>query len=175
MLSLRPATAEHLAFCESLSRSNMAAYHAARGIAWEPQLFLASWAEFENFLIYSDDMLVGLLRMLAKQDTLEIRDLQLAPSHTGKGIGTWAIGRATTMAAERGIPQLRLRVLEENPAHRLYLRLGFKAAGSVDGKVLMTLAVPPNRSFKPNPPRYADDPDGSTLHSASDTTHGGSA
>src|SRR3546814_14955052 len=88
MLSLRPATAEHLAFCESLSRSNMAAYHAARGIAWEPQLFLASWAEFENFLIYSDDMLVGLLRMLAKQDTLEIRDLQLAPSHTGKGIGT---------------------------------------------------------------------------------------
>lgn len=33
----------------------------------------------------------------------------------------------------------------------------------------------PNRSFKPNPPRYTMDPDGSALSSTSDTTRGGSA
>lgn len=35
--------------------------------------------------------------------------------------------------------------------------------------------TPPNSSFKPNPPRYSIDPDGSALSSTSDTTRGGSA
>jgi hypothetical protein len=43
-------------------------------------------------------------------------------------------------------------------------------------KAIRSLAgAPPNRSFKPNPPRNAIAPDGSALISASDTTRGGSA
>src|SRR5690606_1993267 len=33
----------------------------------------------------------------------------------------------------------------------------------------------PNKSFKPNPPSYAVDPDGARLHLASETGRGGSA
>jgi hypothetical protein len=40
---------------------------------------------------------------------------------------------------------------------------------------MRTVANSPNRSFKPNPPRYDFAPDGSGLISASDTAHGGSA
>ena len=152
-LSLRPADDQELAFCESLNRRNMSEYLAARDIAWDPCGFLASWAEFENFVILADAHLVGLLRLVPEQDALGLRDLQIIPERQGRGIGSWAVGQAKAIATSRGFYRLRLRVYEENPAKALYARLGFNAGSIVGGTVHMTLELPPNSSFKPNPLR----------------------
>lgn len=124
-LSLRPATAHDFAFCEHLSRSNMAGYHAARGIVWDPQRFRASWAEFENLMIMAGDDAAGLLRLLPEGEALGLRDLQVVPSRQGQGIGGWAVRQAQAIALQRGHPRLQLRVYAENPARKLYARLGF--------------------------------------------------
>ena len=139
--SIRPALDSDVAFCESLSRSNMALYHAAHGVEWNTERFIAGWPHFENFMLEVDGAIVGLVRLLVVDDALEIRDLQLLAAHRGCGTGTWAIGWAKAEAARRGLDTLRLRVFRENPALRLYQRLGFRT-DSIDatGKVHMSYA-----------------------------------
>lgn len=143
-LHLRPATDADFAFCEALSRSNMAPYFAARGIVWDPGRYRAGWARFEGHVISADGQPAGLLQLLMVDGALEIRDLQVAPEHRGVGIGSWAVAQAKSMAASRGIGRLRLRVFADNPAMRLYTRLGFKR-DAMDGTVVhMSHALPPD-------------------------------
>ena len=142
-LALRPATEAERAFCEALTRSNLSAYLAARGIPWDAGVYRASWHTFENLMIVADDRIAGLLRLRAERDALEIRDLQVVAASQGQGVGGWAIGQAKALAADRGLDVVRLRVFEENPASALYARLGFEVGAVVAGKVEMTCAVPP--------------------------------
>jgi ribosomal protein S18 acetylase RimI-like enzyme len=148
-LSLRPASEADLDFCERLSRSNMAAYRSARGIVWDSQRYLTSWAQFENFVIVANGIPVGTLRLLEVDGALEIRDLQVLPSQHGQGIGTWAINQAQTLATNRGTTALRLRVFPDNPAQHLYSRLGFEVVEVDDGIVHMARRLPTDNSFKP--------------------------
>ena len=142
-LQLRPAQERDFAFCESLSRSNMASYRSARGIAWDPNRFLASWAQFETSVICAGDLRAVFLALLVVDEALEIRDLHVAPAHRNHGIGTWAIAQAKSEAASRALEALRLRVYADNPARHLYARLGFKADSTDDGVLHMTYRLPP--------------------------------
>ena len=142
-LSLRTADDQERAFCEALNRRNMSGYLATRGVAWDSSRFLASWAQFENLMILAESQVVGLLRLMSEQDALGIRDLQVVPEHQGRGVGSWAVAQAWSMAASRGFRHLRLRVYEENPAKALYARLGFKVVAIVKGTIHMTSDLPP--------------------------------
>jgi len=141
-LSLRTALQADFPFCERLHRLSMASYLSARGICWDPHRYLASWAQFENLVISVDGQSVGLLRLCVVDGALEIRDLQLVPSHRNRGIGAWAVARANSEAVTRGIGELRLRVYEENPARRLYGRLGFQVEAIDGGTVHMSYRFP---------------------------------
>lgn len=141
-LSLRPADAHDFAFCESLSRRNMATYLAVRGIAWDPERFRSSWAQFENLVILAGPDAVGLLRLLSEDDALGLRDLQLVHERQGQGIGTWALRQAQAFAIGRGLRCVQLRVYAENPARALYARLGFAVEAVVDGTVHMAWPAP---------------------------------
>jgi ribosomal protein S18 acetylase RimI-like enzyme len=148
-LQLRPALETDRAFCESLHRSNMASYLSARGIVWNQNRFLESWTQFDNFVVSLDDQDVGLLRMLLADGALEIRDLQVLAKHRDCGIGAWAVAQAKSHAESLGLGELRLRVFADNPAQRLYTRLGFKVA-AVDGDVVhMSHTLPPGDPFEP--------------------------
>jgi ribosomal protein S18 acetylase RimI-like enzyme len=131
----------------------MASYHAARGIVWDPDRFLATWVQFDNLVICADDLPVGLLRLLVVGGALEIRDLQVVPAYRSRGIGTWAVAQAKSEAASRGLEELRLRVYTDNPARHLYARLGFKADSIDNGVIHMSHGLPPGNSIKPNPLR----------------------
>ena len=139
---LHPATAHDFAFCEHLSRSNMAGYRAARGIAWDPARFRASWAEFENLMVLAGDDPVGVLRLLPEGEALGLRDLQVVPSRQGQGIGGWAVRQAQALAVQGGHPRLQLRVYADNPARRLYARLGFTVESETGGALHMAWSPP---------------------------------
>ena len=144
-LTLRPADDGDFEFCESLNRRSMGKYLAARGIAWDPVRFRASWAEFENLIIVADSKAVGLLRLLPENDALGLRDLQVLPGLRGQGIGTWAVRQVQSMAARRGYRRVQLRVYQENPARALYARLGFEGGRVLGGTVHMACPVVPRQ------------------------------
>ncbi|MEJ7746389.1 MAG: GNAT family N-acetyltransferase [Luteimonas sp.] len=131
----------------------MASYLSTRGIAWDPRRYHDSWIQFENLVISGNDIPVGVLRLLAVDGALEIRDLQVLPSHTGRGVGTWAVEQAKAQAIGRGMAELRLRVYAENPARRLYTRLGFRVVANDNGVIHMAHALPPGHASKPKSPR----------------------
>ena len=148
-LVLRHAEETDLAFCESLNRGNMSHYLADREITWDRERFLRSWADFENFVIQLAAQDVGLLRLTPEQNGLGLRDLQILPTHQNRGIGSWAVRQAKVIAASRGFQRLQLRVYDDNPAKRLYARMGFQAELEAAGTVHMVYELPPNNSFKP--------------------------
>ena len=148
-LVLRHAEETDLAFCESLNRGNMSHYLADREITWDRERFLRSWADFENFVIQLAAQDVGLLRLTPEQNGLGLRDLQILPTHQNLGIGSWAVRQAQVIAASRGFHRLQLRVYEDNPAKRLYVRMGFQTELEAAGTVHMVYELPPNNSFKP--------------------------
>ncbi len=145
-LFLRQATNDDAAFCEALNRRNMDRYRAVRQIRWDAELFRRSWAEFDNLLILDDIEPVGLLRLCDEDGTLGLRDLQVVPERQGQGIGTWAVRQTQALALERGSVGVQLRVYEENPAARLYRRLGFEIRYVANGVIHMAWTLPLYRS-----------------------------
>jgi GNAT superfamily N-acetyltransferase len=129
----------------------MAPYLLARGISWDPQRHIASWARFENLVISAEGSPAGILRLLQVEGALEIRDLQVLAPLTGRGIGAWAIEQAKGLAVHRGLPELRLRVYVENPAQRLYARLGFTCVATDDGVIHMSCSLPAGNTSGPQP------------------------
>lgn len=127
----------------------MCGYLATRNVLWDPDRFLRSWAAFENLMIMEDSQVVGLLRLTPERDALGLRDLQIVAEHQGRGIGTWAVQQAQSLAACRGFRRVQLRVYKENPARTLYARSGFKVESVVDGTIHMACDLLPRRSFDP--------------------------
>ena len=63
-------------------------------------------------------------------------------SRQGQGIGGWALRQAQALAVQRGHPRLQLRVYADNPARRLYARLGFTVESEADGTLHMAWSPP---------------------------------
>jgi ribosomal protein S18 acetylase RimI-like enzyme len=60
---------------------------------------------------------------------IEVLDIGLLAAWRGRGIGGWCLTTLLAQAAEQGL-SVDLRVIETNPARRLYQRLGFEVIGS---------------------------------------------
>lgn len=126
---LRRASLDDFTFAEALTHDNMGHYYERHRLTWRADLFLASWRESENFILEVGNAPVGLLRLTEEGDSLHIRDVQIAAGHRGQGAGTFLLETSRRWARERGLRELQLRVFVDNPAARLYLRMGYRVAG----------------------------------------------
>ena len=72
----------------------------------------------------------------SREDELFLSELQLLPQFQRRGIGSVIIRQLQSEAKSRGLP-LRLQVLRDNQAQRLYERLGFIVMGETDTVVKM--------------------------------------
>lgn len=116
-------------FAELLTRTNMGGYYRRHQLIWRSDLFLASYRESENFILELDGQAIGVLRLSEEGDSLHIRDVQIADGYRGNGAGTFLLDMSHRWARERGLRELQLRVFVDNPAARLYLRMGYRVAG----------------------------------------------
>lgn len=126
---LRQATHDDFVFAEALTRTNMGGYYERHHLIWRADLFLASWRESENFILEVDGEAIGVLRLTEEGDSLHIRDVQIAAGHRRHGAGTYLLETSHRWARERGLRETQLRVFVDNPAARLYLRMGYRLAG----------------------------------------------
>jgi len=127
---LRHATMDDFEFAEALTRNNMGGYYRRHHLIWRGDLFLSSYRESENFILELDETAIGVLRVTEEGDSLHIRDVQIVDGYRGQGAGTFLLDISHQWARERGLRELQLRVFVDNPAARLYQRMGYRLAGS---------------------------------------------
>ncbi|HVY71478.1 MAG TPA: GNAT family N-acetyltransferase [Verrucomicrobiae bacterium] len=87
-------------------------------------------------LILRDSAPVGRLTVHRGADEWRVVDIALLPAHRGKGIGGKVLAGVQREARQAG-KVLRLNVRHDNPAARLYARLGFQRTGANEIDVSM--------------------------------------
>jgi ribosomal protein S18 acetylase RimI-like enzyme len=140
--ALRPATAADEAFLFRLYASTRAEELAATGWpAAQQEAFLrsqfaaraasyrASFPAAETRVILRGATPAGALIVHRTPEEIRLVDLALLPAHRGAGLGTRLL-RALLAEAQASSRPLRLQVLKDNPAARLYARLGFHPTGN---------------------------------------------
>lgn len=89
------------------------------------------WRNYDTsrFMIVScDGVDAGRLYVERRADELRVIDIALLPAFRGRGIGTGLFEALFDEADAQGLA-VRIHVEHENPAQRLYLRLGFAFTG----------------------------------------------
>ena len=61
-----------------------------------------------------------------KKDCGYINSIQITPFMQGKGIGTYLINLMEKETKKQGLKKINLKVFNDNPARRLYRRLGYR-------------------------------------------------
>jgi GNAT superfamily N-acetyltransferase len=126
---LREALSSDFPFAEALTRNNMSGYYKRHHLIWRGDLFFVSWNESENFILEENGQSIGVLRITEEGDSLHIRDVQIADGHRRQGAGTFLLDTSHRWARARGLRESQLRVFVDNPAARLYMRMGYRLAG----------------------------------------------
>jgi ribosomal protein S18 acetylase RimI-like enzyme len=72
---------------------------------------------------------VSMRRSLGSPPSMHLFALEVATEHRGEGIGTAIIEHVIAEARRRGCQRVYLEVRTDNPARRLYHRLGFRRVG----------------------------------------------
>jgi ribosomal protein S18 acetylase RimI-like enzyme len=127
-LCLRPARPDDRDFFFAVRRSGFRLY--VDGIAgWDDQhqRELAN-REFDSMpvqIVERDGLAVGYICVVHEDDHDDLDEIALLPHARGHGTGTGLVVAAMRAAGTRGVP-LRLSVYVNNPARRLYDRLGFR-------------------------------------------------
>ncbi len=128
-------------FAELITKTNMASYYQARGIAWGHSQFLRSWDELDNYEVYVGGNRVGVIRFSYTSDVTFLRDFQIFAEHQGKGLGSKCLDLVIEHANNQASTQLVLRVFSENPAIKLYQSKGFTMLSEIKGLVEMELRL----------------------------------
>jgi GNAT superfamily N-acetyltransferase len=74
-------------------------------------------------LVFHENELIGAVKYQSAENEVELIQIQIAPIHQGKGYGTGIIQQLLSNAKEKSV---KLTVLKNSPAVRLYERLGFR-------------------------------------------------
>lgn len=134
-LSLRPVTDDDIEFGRETHHS---AYHdvvVQQFGRWDQErqdgLFEQSWAAGPHLILLLDGAPCGYVGVDRHVDRIELRELVLQPEYQGRGIGSKFLRELQREARASGIP-IRLEVLLQNRAHKLYTRLGFSQTGATD-------------------------------------------
>jgi ribosomal protein S18 acetylase RimI-like enzyme len=87
-------------------------------------------------LILREDTPIGRLYIDRRSDEIRIVDIALLPEHRDRGIGSAIMRDILAEGKAQGLP-VRIHVERNNPALRLYRRMGFKKIGETGVYLLM--------------------------------------
>lgn len=105
------------------------------------QGYRAAFPDAEFQIVMLDGKNAGRLVLHRTREELRVVDLALLPRHRNAGIGTALLRRIFGEAAATNKP-LRLKVLKDNRARRLFQRLGFVKTGETELHLEMEWRAP---------------------------------
>ncbi len=96
-------------------------------------------------IVCYEDEPIGLLKAYCDASGWNIVQIQVSPEYQGKGIGSAIVERVLEQAANDGL-NVSLHVFKENPAKKLYGRLGFITVS--EGDVEYTMCCEPGNRMQ---------------------------
>ena len=132
--TLRPANKEDYQYCYRLTKRNMYNLYCRHWGGWVA-------AEFRNGFVLNNITMViiagrraGYISVKHYPDSIYIENIQISPARQGHGIGSDILNRILDGSDKKSV---KLATFDDNPAKRLYERMGF----SVVEKKGMTLMM----------------------------------
>jgi len=142
-IDLRAARSEDYAFALGLYVETIKPYTVAF-MPWvnavENARFARLWAPADSRIITLDGQDIGWVEASDTGAEIFLKQFYLHPALQRQGIGTDVMRR---LIAEWQARPIVLTVLKNNPARRLYERLGFAVTGETDMKFMMRREVSP--------------------------------
>ncbi len=127
-ITLRRAYADDLDFCQGHYEEAMRPA-VERLFGWDQarqdESFRRQWAVEEVSIIASDGIDIGWMQVAQGDGILFLKQIHLARDFHNRRIGTRVLWGLLDQAKRRGIA-VTLGVMKDNPARRLYDRLGFR-------------------------------------------------
>lgn len=148
--SLRPAHEGDLGFLIALRAAAMNPHHVTAGFvqtvdeARERVLARLDCAR----IVSRDGQDVGMMKLVPGRPDWELYQLQLLPGAQRQGLGSHLVRRAIEEAAADGCGVV-LKVLQVNPARRLYERMGFVSTGEAPDSRGMQMRRPAPTAMAP--------------------------
>lgn len=126
-IHFRKADKQDIYFLLTLRRRTMDVYLAKANIATTKQYHLDRIEEFyaDSNIIVCDDQAIGLIKLALLENSVHIRQFQILPEFQNRGIGQKVLAMIKRKANNLALP-ITLNVLLDNPAKRLYLRMGYQ-------------------------------------------------
>ncbi len=138
--SLRPATARDR---DLLARPHERCYRevvVAQFGQWDATLqrgfFERKWDPARYQIVSWQDGNVGAVAVQKNPDHVFLSEVLIDPAYQNRGLGSEIVRQVAAEASSQGLP-VRLQVLHQNRARRLYERLGFVPTGRTDTHILM--------------------------------------
>jgi ribosomal protein S18 acetylase RimI-like enzyme len=143
-LRLRPARPAEGAFFFAVRRASFQAYVDAL-FGWDDgqqrDLAAREFAELPVQIVTEAGTPVGYLCVVHHDEFDYLDEIALLPEARGRGIGATLVRHVMAQAAQRDVP-VRLSVYVNNPARRLYERLGFRLVRIDNPRLTMEWANP---------------------------------
>lgn len=134
-IKYRPATEIDLDFLDWMHTVCMKD-HVDRIYPWKPHLFRQTFNPSSIQLILVDDIEVGMLQTEQHNDELYLGNLLILPAFQNRGVGTAVLQDLLNKSSLLNL-SIKLQVLKQNPAKRLYERLGFMTVEETDTYYIM--------------------------------------
>jgi GNAT superfamily N-acetyltransferase len=134
-INLRPATETDKWFCRRVHHEAYRDVVTRQFGRWDEAMqdafFDKNWALSPHQVVELDGSPVGCFSREIKPDHIFLAEVQLLPEYQNRGIGSSLVRQQQDEGAKLGVP-VRLRVLKESRARRLYERLGLVVTGETE-------------------------------------------
>ncbi len=121
--TLRKAKVEDIAILDAIHTNNMKSY-VEQLYPWNPRLFRNNFIPDHYDVIEINNLIIGLIKVVSSETEIYLAEIQIIQDYQKQGIGTNLI-QSLIQEAQISNKKLWLKVLKNNPAKKLYQRLGF--------------------------------------------------
>ncbi len=137
LLTIRNCTWQDYRYCYTLTKKNMFHYFKKYWGGWKPSEFRNHFNPKDAKMIIKHKRRIGYYVVKIKKNIHHIDNIQISASMRGKGIGAHVLNRIEKQALKSKRQCIQLTVFKENPARKLYERLGYHIIRDNGSSVLM--------------------------------------
>ena len=134
--ALRKATDDDYWYCYKLTKKNMLVLFTEHWGGWVPAEFRKGYKNNQIRIVIQNGKRIGYISTINESDRLYIDNIQISRMARNKGIGSHILKLIIRNTKHE---KLSLTTFPNNPAMRLYQRLGFTTDSVSKGTVKMSL------------------------------------